>query len=94
MDSLHLQVVFFALAAVVLAAPQQQQASQNPDATAETLRSNADVGPESYQWEYETSNQIKANEQGSLKEIGTDKAIAAQGAFSYISPDGTPISLT
>lgn len=78
------------MAAVALAAPQ----AQNPDATAETLKSVADVGPESYQWEYETSNQIRANERGQLKEIGTERAIAAQGGFSYNAPDGTPISLT
>lgn len=88
------------MAAVAFAAPQAPQAPHalhagaNPDATAETLKSVADVGPESYQWEYETSNQIKANEQGQLKEVGTERAIAAQGAFSYISPDGTPISLS
>lgn len=86
--------------AVALAAPQDQQQqqpqqqSQNPDATAETLKSISDVGPESYSYEYETSNQIKANEQGELKQIGEEKGIAAQGAFSYIAPDGTPISLT
>lgn len=78
------------MATVSLAAPQEQ----NPDATAQTLKNNAVVNTDSYQWEYETSNQIKANEQGQLKEIGTEKGIAAQGAFSYVSPDGTPISLT
>lgn len=76
-----------------MAAPQQLQ-SQNPDATAETLKSVSDVGPESYSYEYETSNQIKANEQGELRQVGEEKAIAAQGAFSYVAPDGTPISLT
>lgn len=75
------------MAAVAFAAPQAPAAGPaNPDASAETLKSVADVGPESYQWEYETSNQIKANEQGQLKEVGTERAIAAQGAFSYISP--------
>ncbi|XP_055307858.1 larval cuticle protein 65Ag1-like [Sitodiplosis mosellana] len=87
-------VVLFALAAVTFAAPQAPVQSQNPDATAETLKSVADVGPESYSWEYETSNQIKANEAGQLKDIGTEKGIAAQGAFSYTAPDGTPISLS
>lgn len=80
------------MAAVALAAPQAP--SQNPDATAETLKSAADVGPEAYSWEYETSNQIKANEAGQLKEIGTEKGIAAQGAYSYTAPDGTPISVS
>lgn len=82
------------MAAVALAAPQGPAQSQNPDAAAETLKSVSDVGPESYSWEYETSNQIKANEQGQLKQVGAESGIAAQGAFSYISPDGTPISLT
>jgi len=94
-------VVLFALVAVALAAPQAPQqglqaksAPLSADASAETLKNVAEVGPESYKWEYATSNEIKANEQGQLKEVGTERAIDVQGAFSYISPDGTPISLT
>lgn len=91
-----LQIALFAIVALAAAAPQHQQPQQqqSPDATAETLRSSADVGPESYQWQYETSNQIKAQEQGQLKQIAENQAIAAQGDFSYVAPDGTPIQLS
>lgn len=84
----------FACIALAAAAPQDFQAHGNADATAETLRSSADVGVESYNFEYETSNQISANERGELKQIGEEKAIAAQGGFKYVSPDGTPIEIT
>lgn len=72
----------------------RSSAQQSADATAETLKSVSDVGPESYSYEYETSNGIKANENGELKQIGEEKGIAAQGGYSYTAPDGTLISVT
>lgn len=76
------------------AAASRSSAQQSADATAETLKSVSDVGPESYSYEYETSNGIKANENGELKQIGEEKGIAAQGGYSYTAPDGTLISVT
>lgn len=83
-----LQVAFFAIIALALAAP------QHPDADAQVLRSASDVGPESYQWDFETSNGISAQAQGNLKQIGESAAIAAQGSFQYASPEGEPIQIT
>lgn len=83
-----MQVVLFVVAAVALAVP------QSPDSSAETLRFTSDVGPESYAYEYETSNSIKANQAGQLKQVGTEQAINVQGQFSYNAPDGTPIQLS
>ncbi|XP_046826398.1 endocuticle structural glycoprotein SgAbd-4-like [Vespa crabro] len=49
----------------------------------------------SYKWSYESGNGIKAEEQGQLKNAGSEnEAMEAQGAFSYPSDDGQQISLT
>lgn len=76
------------------AAASRSSAQQSADATAETLKSVSDVGPESFSYEYETSNGIKANANGELKQIGEEKGITAQGGYSYTAPDGTLISVT
>ncbi|XP_031640900.1 cuticle protein CP14.6-like [Contarinia nasturtii] len=81
-------VVLFAVVAVALAAPQSQ------DQSAETLRFDSAVNPESYNYAYETSNQIKASESGQIKQVGSESAITAQGEYSYIAPDGTPVKLS
>ncbi|CAO1341517.1 unnamed protein product [Diamesa tonsa] len=48
---------------------------------------------DSYNYAYETGGGIKAQEEGALKAsaLGGEEAIAAEGQFSYISPEGTPI---
>lgn len=85
----HFQIALFACIVLAAAAPQG-----NPDATAETVRSSADVGPESYKYEYETSNQIQAQEQGELKQIGEEKGISAHGSFKFTAPDGQVFEVT
>ncbi|XP_043272929.1 endocuticle structural glycoprotein SgAbd-8-like [Venturia canescens] len=83
--------VIISVLAVALAAPldnttpipilRQSQDGPNPDG--------------SYAWSYETGNGIQAEEQGHLKNVGTEnEAMSAQGRFSYTSEDGTPIELT
>ncbi|CAH0558120.1 unnamed protein product [Brassicogethes aeneus] len=48
----------------------------------------------SYQWSYETGNSIKADEQGQLKNAGSEnEAEEVQGSYSYTADDGTQISL-
>ena len=44
---------------------------------------------------YETGNQIKANEEGALKNVGNPEteAMSAKGGFSYTADDGTPIEV-
>lgn len=70
-------------------------AAQHSDMTAETLRSDSVVLPDSFQYTYETSNGIKASASGQLKEFNKDeKAVVEQGEFGYTSPDGTPIHIT
>ena len=52
-------------------------------------------GDGSYQYVYETGNGINADEQGSVKNAGSEsEASVAQGSFSYTSPEGTPIQIS
>lgn len=67
---------------------------ENADNQAQILRSEAVVNPDSFQYEYETSNGIAANEAGQLKQFTQEEAaVVAQGAFRWTAPDGTPISI-
>lgn len=48
-----------------------------------------------YEFNYETENGIKAQEQGQLVNIAKDEAaMRVQGAFSYVDPDGNTIGLS
>ncbi|XP_055319515.1 uncharacterized protein LOC129577077 [Sitodiplosis mosellana] len=89
----------------VLIAPKQQQFVQQPtyqraytpagsEASAQTLRSDAVVNPDSFQYAYETSNGISGQEQGQLKQIGSEAGIATQGNFQYTSPEGIPVQIS
>ncbi|XP_064541562.1 larval cuticle protein 65Ag1-like [Drosophila montana] len=74
-------IVFVALFAVALAAP--------GDSEAQVLRSDSDVGPESFNYAYETSNGISEQAAGQLKNIGSEnEAIAVQGSYSFVADDG------
>lgn len=84
-------IAFFAVIAVASAALLPGQSSG--DAQATVLRADAVVNPDSYNWAYETSNGIQAQEQGQLKQIGSEQGIAAQGSYQYNAPDGTPIQV-
>lgn len=59
------------------------------EATAEVLRLESDVHPEGYHFNYETSNGVVHEEQGTLQ----GEAISAQGSFQYVSPEGTPVQV-
>lgn len=74
--------------AVAAAAPSER------DAKADTLRSDSAVNPDSFQYSYETSNGIKAQEAGQLKQIDKETAIVTHGDFSYQSPEGDTIQLS
>ncbi|XP_045472876.1 pupal cuticle protein 20-like [Harmonia axyridis] len=50
-------------------------------------------GDGSYKYSYETSNGIKAQEEGELKPGGEEGIQSAVGSFSYTAPDGTEIKL-
>ncbi|XP_017102546.2 larval cuticle protein 65Ag1-like [Drosophila bipectinata] len=72
-------IVLFALFAVAIAAPTETQ----------VLRSESDVGPESYKYALETSDGTSKQEQGQLKNVGTEQeAIAVKGSFTFVGDDG------
>ncbi|ENN74809.1 pupal cuticle protein 20 [Dendroctonus ponderosae] len=55
---------------------------------------NENDGSGTYKWSYETSNGIKADETGELKNAGSEaEAQSAVGSFSYTAPDGTEIKI-
>lgn len=44
---------------------------------------------------YETSNGIAAQEQGTLKNVGTEQeSLSVQGQFKYVGPDGVTYTVT
>lgn len=65
------------------------------DITAEVLRSESVVNPDSYEYNYQTSNGISAGATGTLKEISKDEsAIVSKGQYSYKTSDGENISIS
>lgn len=72
----------------------QRYYAPGPDAQAQILRSDIEVNPDSFQYAYQTSNGIAAEEVGQSKQIGQEAPIVTQGQFSYTSPEGEPISLS
>ena len=81
-------------------------AAASADAQATIVSSSfTDDGAGNFAYAYETSNTIKANAKGQLKDIsipaGADASAAStgkgevqEGSFSYTAPDGTPITVT
>ncbi|XP_065171699.1 flexible cuticle protein 12-like [Atheta coriaria] len=81
-----MKVIFVvaALVAVALAAP------QGSDKDATVLRNDLEnIGVDGYNWGYETSNGIKAEEQGTLNNAGSEnESISVRGSFTYTGADG------
>ena len=82
-------IVLFALVAVAAA-------GLLPSDPVPIVAQEQDISPDgSFHTKYETGNGINYQENGALKNLGAEEpAISSQGAFSYNSPDGTPIKLT
>ncbi|XP_030386431.1 larval cuticle protein 65Ag1-like [Scaptodrosophila lebanonensis] len=75
-------ITFAALFAVALAAPA-------PDAEATILRLESDVQPEGYKFALQTSDGKTHEEQGELKNAGSEnEAIVVRGSFSFVADDG------
>jgi len=93
---LVITLVSSALFGMVLSKPQQGAAGgrspyYNPaDKQATILRyDNVNNGDGTYQYAYETSNGIAAEEQGFLKNQGTNNEIqTARGSYQYYGPEG------
>ncbi|XP_065360959.1 larval cuticle protein 65Ag1-like [Calliphora vicina] len=55
----------------------------------EIVRLDSEVGPESFQYGFETSDGTSADAKGVLKNVGTDEeAISVQGAYKFVGDDG------
>ncbi|EDW72932.1 uncharacterized protein Dwil_GK16918 [Drosophila willistoni] len=81
-------IVFVALFALAYAAP------GNIDGDAQTLLYKSDVGPEVWNSAYETSNGIKADEDGKAINVGTDhESIVVHGSYSFVADDGKTYSV-
>ncbi|CAH0558133.1 unnamed protein product [Brassicogethes aeneus] len=83
--------VLVAVLAVAAAAPQR-----NPEADATVIKNVLDnIGTDGYQYAYETSNQISAQEQGQLINPGTEnESISVRGSYRYLGPDGVVYEVT
>ncbi|XP_016975778.1 larval cuticle protein 65Ag1-like [Drosophila rhopaloa] len=74
-------IVFVALFAVALAAPAGQEA--------QILRSESDVGPESFKYDWETSDGQAAQAAGQLTNPGSEhESLAVQGSYRFVGDDG------
>ncbi|XP_073838770.1 larval cuticle protein 65Ag1-like [Musca autumnalis] len=70
-------IVFVALFAFALAAP------------SDLVRLESEVGPESFQYAFETSDGTKSEAEGHLNNQGTEQeGIAVRGSYSFVADDG------
>ncbi|KAL0840401.1 hypothetical protein ABMA28_015658 [Loxostege sticticalis] len=83
-------LVVLALVAAALAAPQQ-----NPQ-DVQILRYELNNGnPDSYNFAWELSDGSKHEEQGQLKNQGTEnEGISVQGQYTWVGPDGVKYVVT
>ncbi|CAH0558131.1 unnamed protein product [Brassicogethes aeneus] len=83
-------IALFALVAVILAAPQGLE----KDAT--VLRNDLEnIGTDGFNYAYETSNGISAQEQGQLNNAGTEnESLSVRGSYRYIGIDGQTYEVT
>ncbi|XP_045448100.1 cuticle protein CP14.6-like [Melitaea cinxia] len=78
---------------VVVAAVAVNAVSVEKDAT--ILKQDAEVQQEKYAYAFETSNGIKGQESGYVKNVGLENAaIEVQGSNAYTGPDGKYYALT
>ncbi|CAD0201461.1 unnamed protein product [Chrysodeixis includens] len=86
---------FVAILALVAVAAADVSHLRSAEADAQIVKQDADVFPDQYQYAYQTSNGISAQESGVLTNVGTEgEAIAVQGQNAYTAPGGEQIALT
>ncbi|CAB3222788.1 unnamed protein product [Arctia plantaginis] len=82
-SKMKLFIVFALFVAAAVAAP------AGPDADAQILRYESDNKIDGHTYAVETSNGIAQQEEGQLRNAGTENEIyAVRGQFSYTGPDG------
>jgi len=86
----NLKMKLFIVAALIACA----YAAGSSDYDAKVLRHDASVDVNGYQFGFETSNQIKHDSQGTLKNAGSkNEAFEVTGQYSFVAPDGTPYTV-
>ncbi|XP_045498191.1 cuticle protein CP14.6-like [Colias croceus] len=87
-------VAILALVAVAAADVSHLSSVRTADTQAVIVGQEADVFPDQYRYGYETSNGIKGEESGVLKNAGReDEGLEVQGSHSYIGNDGQTYSI-
>ncbi|XP_046393065.1 endocuticle structural glycoprotein ABD-5-like [Ischnura elegans] len=82
-------IIFAALIAVTLARP------QNPKDVTITSYTNDNIGINGYNFGYVQSDGTSRQENGELKNIGTEnEALVVRGTFTYIGDDGKEYTVT
>ncbi|KAL0892187.1 hypothetical protein ABMA27_015375 [Loxostege sticticalis] len=80
--------------AVAASAPR----SSNSDQNANIVKLENDINPDgSFSYAFETDNGIAANAQGTPRDFGGNPPVVPvviQGAYSFYSPEGEPISIS
>lgn len=81
---------------IAICSAQIRQLTTTRDRDAIILKQNYDLNPDgSYVYGYETSNGIRADQAGYLKNPGTNiEAQVMQGSYSYTGPDGILYTIT
>lgn len=80
-------IVLAVLVAACLAAPVD-------DSQTVILKSESDVRPDGFEFEYKTSDGVSRQEQGQLKDIGGENpALQVQGSVTWTAADGLEYTL-
>ncbi|XP_031769547.1 endocuticle structural glycoprotein SgAbd-5-like [Galleria mellonella] len=88
-------LVLLVLLGVAAVAPAPQSQNQN-EPEVQLLRFESDNdGLGTYSYSFEQSDKTQREEQGELKNAGTDnEAISIKGSYSWVAPDGVVYKIT
>ncbi|XP_011186119.2 larval cuticle protein 65Ag1-like [Zeugodacus cucurbitae] len=79
----------FAFVVLLLAHALVTSAAPPAEPQVEIVRQDVNVAPESYKYGFETSDGTQHDEEGQLKNVGTDdEAIVVEGSYKYVGDDG------
>ncbi|XP_034824810.1 endocuticle structural glycoprotein ABD-5-like isoform X1 [Maniola hyperantus] len=88
-------LVILVCVAVAAAAPQAQRSGPNPEDVQILEYDTDNDGLGTYKYAFELSDGTKKEEQGELKNAGTDNEImSVKGSYSWTAPDGVTYLVT
>ncbi|TKX27890.1 endocuticle structural glycoprotein ABD-5-like [Spodoptera litura] len=88
------KIVLIALAmfALAAAAPQQGHPAEHP---VYILKQDADITPDGYSFDFETSDGTARQEKGTLKQVSENhQALEVSGSYKYVGTDGLVYTVT